>query len=319
MSAPVAITIDTVSALRDDTASIVGTPHWIGSSGDGAYFVVDNSDRNVKLYDGTGRRTATIGRSGEGPGEFVSLMSAEFLGDSLIGYDFARGLATVFTPEGEPSRTLRFPEPPWTLRVFDDSLLVAAFHPGQREELIRLLRHDGTVVRSFFDLPKDMSEYPEVAMNSTLWMDTFEGVIFAALFGDNRVFALSPDGSTIATLKLDLPSFAAVAAQHGGQLRSGTVWHQHGLRAIMQIVALRDSAVAIQTAPYDTRLGTDRVEGGELLIARVQDGALEIIARDTAAVGLFGRDLSGGALGLGYAAAVSGRYFLVRLSAARWQ
>jgi len=280
-------------------------------------FVVDNSDRNIKLYDASGRRTATIGRSGEGPGEFMSLMSAGFLGDSMLGYDFVRGIATVFTPEGEASRTLRFAPAPWAVRAFDDSLLIAVYHPAQRRNLIQLLRRDGTVERAFFDVPADMARFPEVPANSVLWLDSFDDVIFAAFFGDDRVFALSPDGRTIATLQLEVPRFADVAAQHEGKLRSGTVWHQHGLRTIMQVVALEDSTVAIQTAAYDTELGTDRVEGGELLIARLQGDALEITARRTVSVGLFGHDVSGAPLGLGYSDAVGGRYFLARFSLAR--
>jgi hypothetical protein len=58
--------------------------------------------RPLRLHDSTGRVLLTVGREGQGPGEFRSIMKIGFLpGDSIWAYDqLLRGLS-VFTPSGE--------------------------------------------------------------------------------------------------------------------------------------------------------------------------------------------------------------------------
>lgn len=303
--------------LQDDTASVIGAPIWVGETPQGSFYVVDRSDRDVKFYNARGRRMGTIGRSGGGPGEFSSLTAAEFLNDSLLAYDLTRGMATIFSPSGEPARTIRFTQPaPWRLHVVSDSLLLAISHPGQRDNLLRILRRDGSEVSSFFPKPKEFIEFPVVAMNSTVFADSFGDRVYAALFGGDRIFVFSLTGDLITTLQIDVPTLGAIAEANSGKLqRADGTWLQHDMRAIMGIVALADNQVAYQMATYDTKVGTDLVSGGEIVFAVLHGKNLLPIARDSLPAGLFGRDALGRALALGYVRDIEGRYFIGRLAA----
>lgn len=300
--------------LDDGAASILAAPRWAQLGSSGTLLVADRSDRDIKLYDRDGNRIATVGRAGPGPGEFASLMSAEFLADSIVAYDFANGVLTVFDPTGGVGRTLRFREPPWRVKAVADSLLLAIYHPAREGSLISLLRADGEVVTSFFELPRDVARQAQVRANSAVWADAFGDLIVAGLFGDDRVVAFTVDGEPIDTLYLPVPRFAQVAEEHEGALRAADgAWHTDGMAALMTLVALRNGTVAFQIADYDTTHGTDLLEGGLIGIARITSDGLRLVAQDTVSMGLLGRTVDGVGLVMGYTAAVAGRYQVARL------
>jgi hypothetical protein len=71
----------------------------------------DHLANEIRIYDSAGRRFATAGRTGDGPGEFQGLRAVErFRGDSLVAWDsragFFVGRISLFTAEGDFVRTL---------------------------------------------------------------------------------------------------------------------------------------------------------------------------------------------------------------------
>src|SRR5688572_29611828 len=54
---------------------------------EGNIYVADSRTFNIRVFDEGGRLLRTIGRKGGGPGEFESLQSIGWLGDSLVTMD----------------------------------------------------------------------------------------------------------------------------------------------------------------------------------------------------------------------------------------
>lgn len=78
----------------------------------GSILVVENRDAEVRLYDPNGTHVRTIGRPGEGPGEFRWVDWAEPIrGDSIMVWDGQLRRVSVFTADGELGR-LASPEMP---------------------------------------------------------------------------------------------------------------------------------------------------------------------------------------------------------------
>jgi hypothetical protein len=76
----------------------------------GEIVVLDNMHSEVRVFDADGRFLRTFGRSGEGPGEFLSGTRLLIRGDHVIVLDpFQRRLVT-FTHSGEHVDTRRLPE-----------------------------------------------------------------------------------------------------------------------------------------------------------------------------------------------------------------
>jgi len=112
--------------------------------------VADRQGAHFKAFDPSGAYLATVGRRGEGPGEFASPSGiAVGPGDSIFVGDTERGLISVFSPEYEWVRDVRI-SPAWQVNSMiprpDGTLVVAAFSPGDSYP-VKVLGPDGTILR----------------------------------------------------------------------------------------------------------------------------------------------------------------------------
>ncbi|MGH7503081.1 MAG: hypothetical protein ACREL7_15245 [Longimicrobiales bacterium] len=79
---------------------------------DGRVVVANGGSTDLRYYDAEGRHVATVGRSGEGPGEFRSVsMLMRGPGDSLTVYDIQARRLSLISPEPEFIRDFTFGEP----------------------------------------------------------------------------------------------------------------------------------------------------------------------------------------------------------------
>jgi hypothetical protein len=75
---------------------------------DGSIVVVNGGTNQLRFYDAAGRHVRSIGKKGEGPGEFSYLeLAGRVAGDSLLAWDRDRLRFTVFDAEGRTGRTAR--------------------------------------------------------------------------------------------------------------------------------------------------------------------------------------------------------------------
>jgi len=89
----------------------------------GRVVVADDLSHHLKVFELTGEFVTTVGRSGEGPGEFYSPWQVQIgPGDSLYVWDPGQAAISVFGPDYEFERRFRVP-PGWTI----NSMIV---HPG---------------------------------------------------------------------------------------------------------------------------------------------------------------------------------------------
>lgn len=75
----------------------------------GHLFVALSPENEIREFDAQGAHVRTIGRKGEGPGEFRLLHRIQFLRDSLVAVDVRARRTTLFDGEGREVRTLRYP------------------------------------------------------------------------------------------------------------------------------------------------------------------------------------------------------------------
>ena len=67
---------------------------------DGSIYVAQPSVGLLRVFDHRGRFVRTIGRSGQGPGEFLALGRLTWLGDTLVVSDSRQGRLTLLDPSG---------------------------------------------------------------------------------------------------------------------------------------------------------------------------------------------------------------------------
>ena len=76
---------------------------YVGPQGE--IVVPEPQDSRVRVYDSTGTLMVTIGRRGEGPGEFQAVAPVFWAADTLVVFDMQLARATYLLPDGTPART----------------------------------------------------------------------------------------------------------------------------------------------------------------------------------------------------------------------
>ncbi|UCE42858.1 MAG: hypothetical protein JSV17_07890 [Candidatus Aminicenantes bacterium] len=89
--------------LDDDTMPkdiFFESPSTVTCDPKGNIYVVDSGALNIKKFDAQGKFLKTIGREGQGPGEFGGVYYSTFAKDRLIVWDSGNRRLNSFTPEG---------------------------------------------------------------------------------------------------------------------------------------------------------------------------------------------------------------------------
>ena len=77
---------------------------------DGKLLVADRAESNIRVLDATGKLVRTVGRAGDGPGEFQSMIWAGRCGpDSLLVWDLRRRQASMIGASGAVARQFSVP------------------------------------------------------------------------------------------------------------------------------------------------------------------------------------------------------------------
>ena len=199
---------------------------WLGVSPDGQIALIQWQDHTVRFFDAAGTPLGSVGREGEGPGEFRRPIRGGWFGDTLwvsdtqinritlIGPD--QRVVGMFTPPPRVREPLDVPgartlyAAPFVWGMFArDTLLVtsrqAVEAPAIDEESgfpAMSITGDGVLVRDLTRIPMDEGSGVSVAVSG--------GMAYAQIpFFPRSDWAVAPDGRRLAVLTPDLGDPAA--------------------------------------------------------------------------------------------------------------
>lgn len=125
----------------------------IATFSDGRVAVANGGSQEIRIYGPDGAYVRTIGRAGDGPGEFRSLASVDVTAaDSIVAFDSGGRRVSVFDSSGVYARSWAFESPgrgiyPGKARVLEDGTVVIAFLRGRMPgDAPGLFREHGSVV-----------------------------------------------------------------------------------------------------------------------------------------------------------------------------
>lgn len=98
---------------------------------DGSLAVIDHDLRAVRFFSATGAPVGVFGRGGEGPGEFHSLNSAGWLGDTLWVSDYNTRRLTFISPARRLLRIEPYPTLNAKRTTTASSLTISAVYPDR--------------------------------------------------------------------------------------------------------------------------------------------------------------------------------------------
>jgi len=84
-----------------DPDTIFYQPTGVVASADGNIFVGDYGNNHIRMFDRDGKYLKTLGKEGQGPGEFASLAGITIAGDKLVVNDPLNRRFSVWTLDGE--------------------------------------------------------------------------------------------------------------------------------------------------------------------------------------------------------------------------
>jgi hypothetical protein len=84
----------------NDPATLLTTVGSISVGPRGALYVVQYADNLIRVFDSAGKPMSSIGRRGQGPGEFQGIASIGFLADTLYATDISSRRVSFFARDG---------------------------------------------------------------------------------------------------------------------------------------------------------------------------------------------------------------------------
>ncbi len=194
-------------ADTDDENLAFNMPNDLAEDSRGNIYIADSSNARIQKFSKEGRFVSSLGRKGQGPGEFASIRAlAVDATDRVVAFDASQRRLTILTAEGREVRTIRFLKGNISgLRLMKDGAFLAGvpLSSSPREGVVSptvLLKviDDQETVRAEFGQPVDFGEpVTNQVGNSISYAVGTDGCPVAAFIYQNRIEKYGTDGRVI--------------------------------------------------------------------------------------------------------------------------
>jgi hypothetical protein len=194
-------------ADTEDENLAFNMPNDLAEDSRGNIYIADSSNARIQKFARDGAFVASLGRKGQGPGEFTSIRSlAVDADDRLFAFDAGQRRLTILTNEGKEVRTIKFVKAPISgLRLMKVGLFLTGVPLSSvpREGVVSptiLFQaiDDQEAVRAEFGQPVDFGEpVTNQVGNSTSYTVGADGCPVAAFGYQNRVEKYGTDGKIV--------------------------------------------------------------------------------------------------------------------------
>jgi hypothetical protein len=188
----------------EDENLAFNTPGDIVEDGQGNIYIADAANYRLQKFDKDGKFLASLGRKGQGPGEFSSLRSLNVDSeDRLYVLDDTRRRILVLASDGKEIKTIRFFKGYVSgLRLIGKGrYLVRESIPGPRPDEPKILLKiidEKESVQSEFCLPVDFGESVTNQIGNSLYFAVGrDRAVAVAFVYQNRIEKYSPEGKLV--------------------------------------------------------------------------------------------------------------------------
>jgi hypothetical protein len=186
-------------------------PADVAVDADGAIYILDAGNTRIQKFGADGRYLATIGRKGQGPGEFIMPNSLDIDRDgNIVVGDTAQSRIHVIIGGGKDSQSVILKdERIYGVRALGSGDFVGKAstyalprpnQPAMSVEEMRLFRRiapDGRIADSFGRLMDFGETMTNAAANEATFDADDQGALYVSFNGQNRVERYAPDGTLV--------------------------------------------------------------------------------------------------------------------------
>ncbi len=217
-----------------DEAQWFSSVRGVGRLSDGSVAVVDRTSSEVRIFASDGRHLRSMGRHGDGPGEFRSPYVLWVLpGDTLWVGDYRPWRYVVFTAEGEWVRNVTldplYPNPARSGGVLDSGVSINSVEKRSRTQdfsapdtlVVEAHNRDGARIGVFARLPgrtmgevrdQDPPFFIDVLFDAASWIDARAGTIALIHMSTPEIRILDKDFRLRAIARWEVPDQRVTAA-----------------------------------------------------------------------------------------------------------
>ncbi len=306
--------VRTIGELEAKDESVAfNLPSDVALDKNGNIYILDSGNHRIQKFSPDGRYLATLGRKGQGPGEFVypESIAIDESGNILVS-DPNNQRIQVLTPEGKEARTIRMiDEQPGIVRLAGSGRMVMAagsrmmMFSGDEEEpkalpkLIKIFDAQGVIQKELGE-PRD---YNNLLLNRTgngvqFALDGKDNVYLAFSY-QNRVEKFSPEGTPLWRADREL-NYSTEPRDKGKMERQGGNVSIQGPRLNTCSVGIAaDSQGRIWVASLQRQLKEEEqagmrvqmtMSGGERSISMKPDGNVELRSSDAFRIEIYDPD-----------------------------
>lgn len=232
---PAEVVVEGLEALVSDTEIDLAYPGAIDIDGAGNLWVADSRLHQVLVIGPAGEVLRTVGRNGEGPGEFRGPRGLGIRGDHAYVldnfhgvqlFDMAGDYVSTYSPPRAFTRDLDF--------VGDGGLVMGGNRVWARGGLISAIGPDGEERGLIGELPfPDLSfdfmalreqtmegVIPDVLRNGSLPVAAPDGSLWVVMHTESRLRRYGADGELLFEAPFELPELPAIEAQYYENFRN---------------------------------------------------------------------------------------------------
>jgi len=158
------ISFEPVARFGDTDSIFISRVSGIAVADNGTLFMADRSEAVIHVYNGSGIYQTSVGRRGEGPGEFQTIVQPEVSDGSFFVLDLDQQRVSVFDAENYSFRrsfSLGDKEGirgrPMSMELLPEERILALYRASERDgnrlkrsEISAILDHEGEVISSGF-------------------------------------------------------------------------------------------------------------------------------------------------------------------------